>query len=214
MKKKVISVCLCIILALSVIYIAYAEDFTIHAGTMFGDTKQQVMEKETLAYQGEKDYDDDTSYLIYDGTVAAYDNCHIYYYFDKKEELLIDAEYDMGRFFDIGNDGILNRYAQLQDALTEKYGEALSEDDETTFLILGQGVYPNSNVYDYKWVSWVAPYENYNVKIDLILSSYKGDSDLFLNIDYYTFTDEELEIAKAAYAAVKEDVEKQTNDDL
>ena len=197
--KKVITVCLSLILALSALIVACAEDFTLHAGTMFGDTMEQVQEKETLKYIGEFEYEDvngtKTTAILYTGTVAGYENCNIWYHFDKTNSTLCDVTYSMGISDIIGEDALLNRLGELGTLLMNKYGEPLSDNDDAKYLIKGRNLNNKNSKYDYDFIGWSVPCDNYNVKIELVIN-YSSGSPAFLYIDYHPYTNEELEEAK------------------
>ena len=202
--KKVITVCLCLILALSALVGACAEDFTIHAGTTFGDTMEQVKEKETLEYINEFE-DKSTKALLYSGTVAGYENCNIWYYFNKENNTLCDVSYSMGIGSAIGEEALLNRLGELGVLLMNKYGDPLSDNEDAKYLIKGQVLSKPSNKYEYDFIGWSVPCDNYNVKIELIIEYYSG-SPAYLYIDYHPYTNEELEEAKKLNGNTNKDV--------
>lgn len=229
--KKVITVCLSLILAISALSFAFAEDFTIHAGTMFGETREEVKAKETLDLSEEvlsnadesyytKDVGENIAYLIYDGTVAGYDKSHIYYYFNgENNDTLFEVVYSMPGYSVVGNKGVIDEYQDLKQSLIDKYGNPLSSNDEAYYLIesrsIGETNWTNeyfkneflpNYITDYDITAWSIPYEGYNVKIELVLY----DSGERCNIIYHYYTDEEIEAARAAYG----NTQSKKNDDL
>ena len=219
--KKVITVCLCLILALSVLSVACAEDFTIHAGTMFGDTLEEVKAKENLEIYDDYVENQFGRKITYIGDVAGYSNTLVIYEFDDNGKVY-DVRYSIDILTNDANQVMAN-YKALESALTKKYGEPLSNDDEDNYIIIGKQIeiiqkgnetkkiygFPEDK-YEYK--SWVYPCEDYSVKIELI-KSIGQDSTGPQNacyISYHYYTDEDYEKAKEAYKKI----EIKINDDL
>ena len=203
--KKVITVCLCLILALSALVVACAEDFTLHAGTMFGDTKEQVKEKENNTDVEEFVYNENISHFLYTGiTIAGYENCDIHYYFDNTKDYLFDVSYFMGGSVKIGEDALLNRLGELGTLLIEKYGKPLSNEDEVNCLISGWT--RNKTNYDFDYIGWSVPCGDYNVKIELVIT-YDFGKPFSLNIDYHQYTDEEFEMLKNGNNETDKDID-------
>lgn len=229
--KKVITVCLCLILALSVLVGACAEDFTIHAGTMFGDTREEVKSKENLELHKEvasnandseytKDVGEDIAYMLFEGTVAGYDNVEVQYFFNgDNNDSLFEVVYIMPEDVSVGAGGVVGEYKDLLDNLTEKYGAPLSNEDEVYYLIISRFIQEQiwTNEYfqneglpffakDITYDAWAIPCDGYNVKIELVMLG-NGES---CNIVYHRYSDEEVDAARVAY----ENAQNKKKDDL
>lgn len=207
--KKVITVCLCLILALSALSVACAEDFTIHAGTMFGDTIDEVKSKEDLKLINEIENDNEIG-LVYKGKLVGYDGCRINYCFDS-DKYLYDVYYTMPSSVDVGNNGVEEEYDYLLNALTDKYGNPLDTDDDAYYCIVGEQIKSlrvsnkvfekngSSSRYEIEYVGWSIPSNDYNVKIELMLVTATSNNTTFCYIDYHKYTDDELAAAKEEY---------------
>ena len=204
--KKIISfflIILCIILLSST---GIAEDFIIHSGVKFGDTEEEVKQKETLTLIG------GLISLKYKGNVAGYDNAYIEYYFDyNNDNKVYDVNYKLANTYDMSylKEEVLDIFKELEEKLTTKYGRKISE-KESAYKYL-KGFYYKANIeelniFRYKEDrrievnSWLVKYNNYNVKIDLYCCYDKPDivfnkdrATAECGIEYYIYTDEELQ---------------------
>ena len=190
----------------SFINFSLAEEFTIHAGTKFGDTREEVMAKETLLYCGENGKDG----ISFRGTVAGFDNSKVYYNFDDNVKL-IEVYYGFNSY-----DGsrssrtIQNIYETLLDGLTQKYGNEITDKDYIKYGIPSWALNicntsPTESRRIYDLNVWIVPCDGYNVKIELIRTM---DRDCFLS--YLPYTDEMAKDAEKLYR----DKQNKINDDL
>lgn len=194
--------------------ISLAEDFVIHAGIVFGDTKADVKAKETLIF----DMEPGNGSLWYKGSVAGSDFATIQYFFDENNRVY-DARYMLSE----DNPHVLDDFDKYLNMLTEKYGEPLDKDNEICSLITGEWIKQieymlnrdrerGDGKTEYKIVSWSVPYDNYNVKIDLIYHSRNGYSAC--NIDYYTYKDEDIGKAKDDEIIRQQEQEKEKQEQM
>lgn len=216
--KKVLALLLIVYLVLFS-SIGIAEDFTIHSGVMFGDTKEDVSAKETLTF---KKFNEDKNIFEYGGTVAGIDNTTIYYYFDNDNKL-IDVFYAFPDSRSIGINNVIAEYEQLAEALKSKYGNPIDTDSTVYELVCGKYYsiikendafhikmgHPESNA-NREHIAWVVPYDGYNVKIDLIIDDTDGRSQTYnCCVDYHPFTDDELAVLEEEY---KKTLQQQSDD--
>lgn len=215
MKKRIMALVLVSVM-LMVAQTALAEEFTVHAGVKFGETKEEVKNKETL----ELDEEADTK-LTYKGTVANINNSSIEYYFND-EGYLNDVLYSFPT--STTRDTISTRFDTIESGLVRKYGKSLGNsggdfyiitgpafDNAVAFIALMMWLDGTGDVVDYG--EWIVPNEEDNVKIDLI-AYYTRDSkynyNYFLMLSYHPFTDEDLKAAqdekKAENNAVDDDL--------
>ena len=208
--KKIISLFLVAIITTAlVVEKGFAEDFTIHSGVIFGDTKEEVKAKETLD-SGESGLINSGDCLIYNGKVAGYDDTNVFYQFDETSGKLFNALYYFRGLGDQGN----NQYKKFKEQLEKKYGEPLNKKDEIYYEIWGNkdlsfyinGVYYLSRQRLYDHNVWVVPYNGYKVVISLV----QQYPPLINYIDYRFYTDEEVSLLEAAY----NDDNQQLNEDL
>lgn len=88
--KKMMKTLLCVLLILSCVPFALAEDdFTLRSGIVFGDTLEQIVSKETTLMQ---DADDPNTFK---GKIAGYDDADCHFLFDSDGSM-----YDMCYSFD------------------------------------------------------------------------------------------------------------------
>ena len=141
--KKLISILLAMIIAMASVS-ALAEEFTLHSGTKFGMSLDEVKSIETSnGYTVENTslkyafYDTDGKYyskatnaLQIKGTMAGIENSTLSYYFNDNNELFA-AVYKFGPLVHEGN---IVEYADIQNTLSQKYSEKWEE--------VGEGDYP------------------------------------------------------------------------
>ena len=214
--KKIVSLLLILIIACTSL-LASAEEFTIHAGTKFGDTIDEVLEKETLERIMEDKSGKDYAVLYYEGTVAGFPKVHIVYYFQNNDMVLDRAAYHIASSLTSPKKVVLDDYNQLITLLIDKYGEPLTEENDVYRLKKGrlstvEGLSKNNvkngkEAYDIRYNCWVVPYDEYTVKIDLFYDDDGTTSEC--EIEYYTYTEEKLEKYKEAEKRKKQ---KQSDD--
>ena len=183
------------LLCFSFTNICFADDFIIRNGIMFGDTKNDVLSKETLTI-----FENDDNKILCGGKVAGFEKSIIVYYFNNDK--LTDILYVFPECDSL--DAFSKQYLELYTALNNKYGTPISENNSVYSLILGiraSGI--KKNDADYKettqiqHTAWVVSCDGYNVKIDL-LKPYES-TGYKCYIDYHPFTDEDLALAEEAY---------------
>lgn len=193
--KKLFSLFIVMILMFPIV--CNAEGFIIHSGTQFGDTIEEVKEKETLDVLYET-----PSGIIFRGEVAGIEDVWLYYHFDENGKLY-DVFYNMIQTE--SHDLVLETHNMLNSLLKEKYGNPLSEDDEIYQLLNGFNIssilktdesIKKSIGSDYKIsiTSWTVQDDNQFIKIDLFIE--KDSVQSYCGIEYYPYTEEELAIKK------------------
>lgn len=134
--KKLISMLLAIIISMASVS-AFAEEFTLHSGTKFGMTRDEVKAIETSkGYTVENTslkysfYDTDGEYYFKEtnalkikGSMAGVENSNLYYYFNDNNELFA-AVYKFGEF---ANNNNVGEYFDIQNTLSQKYSENWQE---------------------------------------------------------------------------------------
>lgn len=207
MMKKMLSMLMAMLLLWSFAGAAHAEnEFVLRNGIQFGDTKEEVRAKETIAINEEEG--DEQSLWTEEGSVAGFEEVVICYVFDD-EDKLIEVKWQLPEsYYSDTSDSI---YSKMKKALSEKYGTPLGYTNGdfyiiTTTAVTGAalmtalykltGEYGDLRDYD----EWDYEYQNgQHVKIDLI-QFYTGATYNSLKYDvrigYKHFTDEELNAAK------------------
>lgn len=201
--KKMMKTLLCVLLILSCVPFALAEDdFTLRSGIVFGDTLEQIVSKETTLMQ---DADDPNTFK---GKIAGYDDADCHFLFDSDGSM-----YDMCYSFDeacTDRDATKDVYQKLFDSLKRKYGAPLGNTGGSCYIMTGSavtrmalyvGLLRNVGGCDTDYMDydeWIVEKENYDVKIDLV-SYYWRDRDYnyyyYISLSYYRYTAEELEQA-------------------
>lgn len=231
--KKIISLLLVSAMLLLSIS-AVAEGFSLRNGISFGDTMEEVLEKETLEIdemddgtaeedeEAEEDDDEEAEYPYYietvKGTVAGISGSYIRYKFDA-DKTLREVIY----YFKTWDDKDLSDsdYETLYSSLVRKYGSALGYSNGSCYIISGSalesavissylfemiGGYGDLRDYD----EWDVDTGEYHVKIELV-QSYYGSSYSELKFDnrmsYTYFTDEDLAAAQAEKVAERQAVD-------
>lgn len=212
--KKLISLCLIMVLCLTLCPFAYADSFTLRNGIQFGDTIDDVKQKEKDLTLEKEDESSDSFTLKYTGEIAGMDGTATFY-FDKDEKKLTDLKYsietdNLSEMFDIQR--------KIKDSCIRQYGDpVVLDEDETTFPIKGKAidyaayaVYMNrqlgekSYIWDYdEWV--VFGEDGNNTKIESVsyydTSNFLGTeyTHCYVDVSYSFFTQDELDaIIKAA----------------
>lgn len=209
---------------------AVAEDFSLRNGINFGDTMEEVLEKETFAIdeiddgsdEEDTDGDDESEYPYYietvKGTLANISDAYIKYYFDANKTLREVIYYFPSRSDKDMSD---SDYESLYNGLVRKYGSALGYSNGSCYIISGAAIetavlsaylfemlggYGDVRDYD----EWDVDANNYHVKIELA-QHYWGSSyssivyDILMSYTY--FTDEDLSAAMAEKQADREAVD-------
>jgi hypothetical protein len=216
--KRLVSVLVSLVLMVSCFSSALAaEDFTLRSGIKFGDTLEEVLDKEkTLTREGE---DGGT----FKGKIAGYSDAKCIFSFDDDGKL-IDMRYTFKRNIS-SRDEMNSVYQKLYDGLKRQYGNPLGNTGGTTHLITGSAIavmtaivgmisYLNGYSGDYAdYDEWVIGCDDYHVKIDII-SFYTKSKDYtyvyYVELSYHCFTDEEY----AAAVREKEGEIQEVDDDL
>lgn len=118
-KKSIIAIILVFVMISAMTTNAFADDFTLRNDIHFGDSKNEVKEKETFDLKTEES---DT--LIYTGTFGDYETELSFIFNDDK---LTDMKYvfrfaDGGGYSQIKDIG-MDLFSDLKETLSEKYGE-------------------------------------------------------------------------------------------
>ena len=221
-----------IVVFISVGCVAFGEeDFTLHSGTKFGMTSDEVIETESLSLSPSKAiWYPETGYLHLQSEkakIAGRENASVHYYFDENNRL-ISCIYGWN-----GNSSNANtplEYEDLVKTLTTKYGEPIG--NEKSYVDIGkyidavdvlnkiiehnsqEDMYKYCDQFDNMLYQWQVPIQEGVVDIMLtmcIVGWHDMDAKWFWgNISYTLRTTEELE------AISQEIQEKQDalNDDL
>lgn len=203
--KKII----CIIIALLMIFAscpALADNFSLRGGIEFGDTVEEVKEKETAAFTEEESNCLKTESI----TLATIEDANIEYYFND-EGLLTDILYDFRSTK--SKDTASVNYSTLYDGLTRKYGKPINTDSDSMYIIVGKAYETAAGVVAVNlWLNdsadilshseWVKEYKKFKVKIDLVEYYLETQNALSYcyKISYKYFTDADLKAAKEEHA--------------
>lgn len=199
---------------------ASAEEFTLRNGIAFGDTMDEVLEKETFAIdevvdsieeeeeESEGSEDESEELLPYSikterSTLAGIDDSYIIYSFDK-DKTLQEVEYV---FRSSKNENMINTdYEAINKSLISKYGNPLGYTNGDCYVFTGQALqefamhlaliqYINGlgDYVDYD--EWDVDTGDYHIKIEQVEyyhgASYKDISYVHI-LSYTYFTDEQL----------------------
>ena len=142
--KKV--VCLILTMSLMLTYIAFAEDFVLRNGIVFGDSMEDVQSKESFAIETIEDGSDEESneeedgeevklpYSITteNGTLAGIDDSYIVYKFDADKRLRnVDYYFRSSSL----KDSIDNDYNNVNAGLIRKYGKPLGYSNGDIYIL-------------------------------------------------------------------------------
>ena len=178
-----------------------SQSFSIRNGIMFGDTKENVKEKEKFKIEEEND----SLIRTKPGKVAGVEDSYVEYHFNDSG-LLYDIYMDFG--VHIGkNSQAEAAYNSTFKTLRQKYGAPIILDDETWYVIEGSAVskYRENSAFlksvDIKPVlqqysQWIIRYDDISVMIDLIRYAPNGEGSSDVILSYRAFTTEEEEIAR------------------
>ena len=199
--KKIISLLL-ISIILGNCAVSFAEEeFQLRNGIQFGDTLEEVKQKETLTIQSSSA--DKTNNVWFDGTIAGMKGS-VRYDFDEETGKLTDMMYDFDSTSD--RDSIDNNYSTLQKSLTRKYGNPIGNTGGNLELITGPAIenaamaialyrYLLSGGGDFRdYDEWIVKSNGYNVKIDLVCYYVRDksyDYTYYNVVSYHYYTDED-----------------------
>lgn len=203
--KKVFSIFLFLVLLFTALSSCFAEDFTIHSGVKFGDTTNDILSKENLSLVNTTD-----TMVFYNGTVAGINNVNVVYFLDDNGKVK-EATYEFPSSSSIGFSDVLVEYNGLLSALTEKYGTPLDKNDNIC-LVYGNTLTEHFSSLDsfaslnlsvestLETASWSIPLSDNYVKVDVVYMAmdYKSSSlgkKAYCMIDYYIYTDNDVELA-------------------
>lgn len=201
--KRIVCVAVVLLMCMSAFAGVAEERFALRCGIYFGDTKNEVKEKETLAIKSETDYEIVTE----SGKLAGENVESVSYRFDDKGQLVSVLWNVCNSRNDIFPPMI---FESLSESLSAKYGTPDSSDTDTFFLIKGAAIDDMLNLAEESTAfalslmlgkagpmmqnEWqIESSNNENVKIDLLL--YQVDeTDYRLRLSYDVYTDEQLEM--------------------
>ena len=212
---------LCLVCTLLFSSFASAEEFTLRNGIKFGDTMEEVKNKETLEIdkfvdkidtsENDTSSDDETKYpysiTTKKGTLAGISDSYIYYQFDAEKTLRnVDYCFKSSSYKDF----VDNDYDNVNQGLRRKYGSPLGYSGGSMYIFSGTAITFAALIaylYDYidgygdlrDYDEWVVDADGYHVKIEQV-EYYYGSSYSSLTYGYrmsYTyFTDDDLKNAQ------------------
>ncbi len=176
-------------------------DFTLRNGIHFGDTKEEVMAKETIPFEegthGLKEIAENELWTEF-GKVAGL-SFHINYLFDENDKLTEVVWEKLNRTKEESD----TDYKQIEDAMTSKYGQPLGFCGGKCYVIVGDAfirvnnyIEENRNLgydsYYTQYTEWDYKYqEGKHVKIEM-MQYYDGVLPHFV-VGYKFFSSEEIE---------------------
>lgn len=187
---------------ISIIGNAFADEFQLRNGIIFGDTLETIKQKETLPFKSITD--DNTSAWFGNGKISGIDG-QVRFDFSEDAGILTDMLYA----FDItDNKDILdNDYSKLKNGLIRKYGDPLGNVGGSAHIITGQAFnYSGMIIALYREVlngggdfrdydEWIIHCDEYNVKIDLVSYYYRNRNYEYSYenlISYHYYKDDDL----------------------
>ena len=197
--KRFLAMLIISILCLSVAATSFAEeDFTLRNGIKFGDTIDDILQKETSLTRNSETSN------TFTGKIAGYSDAECTFSFDAEGKLK-SMHYDFSESC-YSRDSTSDVYKKLYQSLVRQYGSAEGNTGGSCELITGPAMTQmalwvyllgamdkcDGDYYDYD--EWIVDTDSYHVKIDLV-SYYYRDSDYeysyFVDLSYYMYTDEE-----------------------
>lgn len=180
---------------------ACAEDgFVLRNGIVFGDTIDDIVEKETVLKRT-----NDNSFK-FTGRIAGFDDSECEFYFDDEGKL----ESMLYSFDCYSKDTTTSDYKTLYDSLVRKYGKPKGNRGGSCELITGPaidrmafwvylfGEFDGCSADYYDYDEWVVDCTDYHVKIDLTSYYYRNKEYEYtysINLSYHKYTDEEFQEA-------------------
>lgn len=202
MKKMI---CLIVMVSMLFSQFALAEEFSLRNGIVFGDTLDEVKQKETLPIESSSE--DKTDKVWFEGTIAGMEGS-VRFDFDEETGKLTDMLYSFDSKSD--RDFIDSDYSTLYKSLNRKYGTPLGNTSGSLYIITGPAIENAATIIAlYKYLlegtgdfrdydEWVVEADGYKVKIDLV-SYYVRDSDYkysyYNAVSYHYFTDDDYTAA-------------------
>lgn len=201
-------------------------DFTIHSGVKFGDTIEEVKEKETLELKVDSSDNEviQLKLMMYNGELVGYTNSTLTYYYNEDGKVIraTYSLYDSNEEEERTNGK--GKYDKVYKLMKEKYGTPINKEDyEYLRINKKDNGYKESGLYtNYKIDGWLLKYKTYYVEIILEMteSEYKDKSKgtfEMCGLEYVYHTNEEIEESKEAIEREKEEKEnreKRAIDDL
>ena len=200
--KKMIPLILALLL-LATALPAAAEAFTLRNGVQFGDTIDQIREKETLALKDPVTRFDFTTFTSLtalwtkEGTVAGIDGVEIGYLFDRSKKLA-EVQWTLPASEFAGTSD--SHYSTLYNAMVTKYGAPLGYSNGACYIITGvamdQAYGPLRN-----YAEWVLDCgDGCYVKLELVQfndGALAAQPTYSIYVGYKHFTDAELQDAQS-----------------
>ena len=180
------------------------EGFQLRSGIVFGDTMNEILQKETKLV---RDNEDDVWFM---GTVAGYPEVECRFYCDEVKDQLYAMCYSFAGDICDSAEKAREVYKKLYDSAVRQYGVPLKNKNGLTHVITGPAYSDLLNQYlylakllDYRfdydnYDEWVVDCDDYHVKIDLVSFYYKsndGEYTRCIGLSYMKFTDSEYEAA-------------------
>ena len=175
-------------------------DFIIHSGVKFGDTIEEVKEKETLELVLEdlrEKYPEMVKSLTYKGELVGYPNSALYYYYDDEGKIfraiygLFDDKEVMKK---TKGKGIYENVCKM---LKEKYGNNINEDEYRYLTISERKKALESNEgFRYEFNGWLLEYNTYYIEIILYKEVLEEDTYENCKVEYLYHTKEEIQSKK------------------
>ena len=215
--KKLISLLMCVCMLLAGLNAAFAEaeDFELRSGIHFGDTIDDIVEKETTLTRLDEESNE------FQGRISGYDDASCMFTFDDDGKLE-DMRYIFGSDVCYSRDKMNNVYLDLYRGLVRKYGTAIGNTGGSCELITGSAIDTmtlyvyllgeldgySSDYTDYD--EWIVDTKDGHVKIDLV-SFYLRNSDFeysyYVDLSYKFYTDEDFEAAQQEKQAARDEVD-------
>ena len=215
--KKLISLLMCVCMLLAGLGAAFAEaeDFELRSGIHFGDTIDDIVEKETTLTRLNEESNE------FQGRISGYDDASCMFTFDDDGKLE-DMRYIFGSDVCYSRDKMNNVYLDLYRGLVRKYGTAIGNTGGSCELITGSAIDTmtlyvyllgeldgySSDYTDYD--EWIVDTKGGHVKIDLV-SFYLRNSDFeysyYVDLSYKFYTDEDFKAAQQEKQAARDEVD-------
>ncbi|MDO4492525.1 MAG: hypothetical protein Q4C53_01410 [Clostridia bacterium] len=218
--KSLVLKWMAVLLVLAMAFPAFAEEFALRNGILFGDKKEVVFQKEKTLKRESSDSN------WFQGKIAGYVGASCGFYFDN-EDKLESVCYSFGPAVCYNSDEMNSVYKTLTESLKRKYGNPIGNTGGLVEPITGPAFESLKEWYDimYKfwdngavdyinYDEWAVDCGNYNVKIDIVSFYVRKENynyQYFVYVSYHKYTEDDYKEA-ANEAAMKANKEREEVD--
>ena len=226
--------CALLMVALVLSGLACAEEFALRNGVHFGDTVEQIKQKEVMppVPGGDSGF-----YIDFYGEIAGFPKAVVRYFYDEGQfsHMLYIFSPDRGAWKPhqflgeaaeyMSHDAMLELYNRIKDSMIRQYGPPVNQGNKAEFPVNGMISSIMLNSYDTEpsksdlkylaYDEWVVDGDTANAKIEMMYTYVKGSTtknrdSYSLRVSYDPFTAADLEEKQAE----KDNAERTIDDDF